>query len=573
MKLTDVSYLKQKIKGTIILFLFLHSVVFVSAQKYTLNIISNNSNLPKNLKKRNYKIKYRDSSFVFSELQKIRDDLFSKGYISASFDSVVFDSVSVNAFLFAGKKYRINELSVEGISPFLKRKYRLTDSGKVLKATLNPLKLPVLCEQIIQEYENSGYPFASLVPEKVQIKDSAVKINFLLHKNKLIRFNRLIIKGNAHVSAAFLSRYLSLYEGDVYNEELVNSIDSKIKNLTFTEEIRSPEVDFFDNKADVYIYLKKKKANLFNGLIGFIPDKNNDNKLSFTGDINLNLLNNFGKGENIFLKWTRPEKSSQKLDAGFDLPYVFKSPFSLQSNFYLDKRDTVFMKISGKFGVGFSFRNTDKITAFVRKKQSLLLSQSTDTSNFKDSEVLLFGMSYRTEKTDYFFNPSRGYFFDAVFSGGNRKISEEEDEYYEVSIFAAYYMPIRQNFVLKLASDTKYAFPDRKFYENELFDLGGFNSLRGFDENRFKTSAFSVLTLEARYLYERNSNVFAFFNIAGFKGSQDEKTINIPYGFGVGTNLSTKAGIFSISYALGTLSGNYLQFSDSKIHIGYINRF
>ena len=574
MKLTDTSYSRTILKGTIILFLFLHFSFLNFAQKYTLKIITNQSELPKPLKKKMYRRSFSDSTLIYLQLNKIKSQLFSEGYISASFDSIKFDSALVSAYLFTGKKYTIDELYVKNIYPSLKRKFHLTDSGKIAKRNFNPVNLPALYENIITEYENTGCPFASLVPEKIEIKDSAIRLNLQLQKNNLIRINKLIIKGNAHISAAFVSRYLSLFEGNLYNEARINSIGKKIKISGFLSEIRPAEVDFFNHKADVYLYLKTKKANLFNGVIGFLPDKENDNKLSFTGNLDLNLLNNFGKGESVFLRWSRTAKLSQKLDVGFALPYVFKSPFSLRSQFNLDKRDTSFMKISGKFGIDYSLKNNNRITAFVRKKQSLLLSaQTLDTSIFKNTNVLLFGFSYRSEKYDYKFNPLKGYYFNAEFAGGNRIVSSLQNAYYEVDMKTDYYLPLEGRWVVKFSTDTKYAFPDAGFYENELFDLGGFNSLKGFDENRFRTSAYSVLTLEQRYLYERNSNVFAFFNIAGFKDFSDFEKIKTAYGFGIGTNLSTKAGIFSISYALGTMPGQFLQFSDSKIHLGYVNRF
>lgn len=288
----------------------------------------------------------------------------------------------------------------------------------------------------------------------------------------------------------------------------------------------------------------------------------------------MNLVNNFGKGENIFLKWTRTAKLSQKLNAGFALPYIFKSPFSLKFQFNLDKRDTSFMKISSKLGIDFNFKNNDGITAFAQKKQSLsLLNQLTDTSIYKNTNVLLLGLSYKSEKYDYKFNPSRGFIIETGFAGGNRNVSDGKYLYYEANFLTEYYFSPYKSFVLKLSDNTKYAFPDGELYENELFDLGGFNSLRGFDENRFRTSAYSIFSIEQRYLYEKNSNIFIFFNVAGFKDNLLKKTYYFPYGFGAGTNLSTKAGIFSIVYALGTLPSSYLQFSDSKIHIGYVNRF
>jgi len=574
MKLIEKLNNYRFIKGTIVLFLFLQLPFSAYSQNFSLNILHTKTELPKFIKRNNFHKTFTDSALIYLQLQKIRNRLFSEGYIAASFDSIIFDSLTVNAYLFIGKRYQINHLQIKGMYSSLKRKYRLSDSGMQLKNPVNPVDLPVLYENIINEYENSGYPFAELIPEKVEIKDSAVRLKLKIRKNDLYRFNKIIIKGKTKISSGFISRFLSLYEGNVYNEEVIRSINKKIETIPFLSKIRSPEVDFFNNKADVYLYLKSEKSNLFNGVIGFIPDKNNDNKLSFTGNLDLNLRNNFGKGETVFLKWTRTAKLSQKLNTGFTLPYVFKSPFSLQSQFYLDKRDTSFMKISVDFGIDFNFKNRDKTTLFVKEKKSLILSaQNTDTSIFKNSEILLFGLAYQSEKFDYRLNPLRGYFLNTEFAGGNRNIVSEKQTYYEVNILAEYYVPLYKRFVLKFRSDTKYAFPDVGFYKNELFDLGGFNSLKGFDENRFQTSAYSVLTIEQRYLYEKNSSVFAFFNIAGFKEGKEQKKINLPYGFGFGTNLSTKAGIFSISYALGTMPGNYLQFSDSKIHIGYVNRF
>lgn len=563
------------IKGTIVLFLFLHFTFSTYSQNYSLNLLYKKSELPKFIKRTNFNKTFADSALIYLQLQKIRNRLFLEGYIAASFDSIKFDSLKVNAYLFFGKKYQINSLHIKGIYSSLKRKYHLSDSGIQFKEPFNPVDLPVMYENIINEYENSGYPFAELIPEKVDIKDSGIYLKLRLRKNDLYRFNKIIIKGKAKISPRYISRFLSLYEGDVYKEEVIKSINKKIETLPFLSEIRSPEVDFFNNKADVFLYFKSEKTNLFNGVIGFIPDKNNDNKLSFTGNLDFNLRNNLGKGETVFLKWTRTAKLSQKLNAGFTLPYVFKSPFSLQSQFYLDKRDTSFMKISAELGIDFNFKNRDKTTVFVRKKQSMLLTaQNTDTDIFKNSEILLFGLAYQSEKFDYRFNPSRGYFFNTEFAGGNRNTASEKRTYYEANIIAEYYIPMYKQFVLKFKSDTKYAFPnDLRFYKNEIFDLGGFNSLKGFDENRFQTSAYSVLIVEQRYLLEKNSNIFTFFNIAGFKENTEPKNINFPYGFGLGTNLNTKAGIFSISYALGTLTGNYLHLSDSKIHIGYVNRF
>ncbi len=564
----------HSLKGAIILFLFLHVNVISFGQKYTLKINIVQSKIAENLNKKLQKKTFSDSSLVSEYLQKIKNELFSEGYIAASVDSVVFEKNSVNAYVFLGKKYHINKLFITNIYPSIKRKLRLNDSVLQTKKPSNPADLMRLYNEIIEEYENIGFPFATLIPENVKIEDNNINLNLQLRENKLIRFHKIIIKGDAKISPVYISRYLSVYKDDVYNEQLISSVSSKIETLPFLSEIHSSEIDFFNDKADLYLYLKNKKANLINGIVGFLPDKNNDNKLLFTGNLDLKLLNNFGKGETVFLSWSRTAQLSQKLNVGFNIPYIFKSPFMLHSQFNLDKRDTSFMKISGKFGLDYSFKNNDLITANIQKKQSLLLdAQTLDTSIYKNTNVWLFGLSYRSENYNYFLNPSKGYLFNAGFSGGTRTVSSEKMPYYEVNFLAQYYIPLYRRFVIKLASDSKYAFPSEEFYQNELFELGGFHSLKGFEENQFRTTAYSVFTVEQRWLYERNSNLFVFFNMAALKDYSKLNNYLLPYGFGVGTNLSTKAGIFSVSYAFGNLPGDTLQFSDSKIHIGYINRF
>src|SRR5690606_28070087 len=89
-------------------------------------------------------------------------------------------------------------------------------------------------------------------------------------------------------------------------------------------------------------------------------------------------------------------------------------------------------------------------------------------------------------------------------------------------------------------------------YRNELFRMGGLKSLRGMDEASTFCSAFAIGTVEYRFLFEENSNFFLFVDQAWWEdASSDEGLGDTPLGFGVGTTFETKAGLFSLTYALG----------------------
>ncbi len=337
-------------------------------------------------------------------------------------------------------------------------------------------------------------------------------------------------------------------------------------------QIRKPEVDFYGSKADIYLYLKEKKANKFSGIIGFIPDKENDNKLSFTGDVNFLLLNNFQKGEEVYLQWNRTAKLSQKLKLGTNIPYLFKSPFGTNFKFNLDKKDTTFMTVSGSLGIDYSFKNNDKIIAYAKNISSYILSaENIDTSLFSNVKSIAFGLAYKSQKLDYIYNPSKGYYFMSDIASGNREVNSNNSTYMEFQANFDFYIPLFSKFVYKFSSSNKYLFSNTNLFQNELYKIGGFNSIRGFDEDVYLASGVSIITNEIRYLYEKKSNVYIFSDIARTQQSKD----NVLYltGFGIGTNFSTKAGIFSIAYALGKEQNNPIQISNSKIHLGYVNRF
>ena len=117
-------------------------------------------------------------------------------------------------------------------------------------------------------------------------------------------------------------------------------------------------------------------------------------------------------------------------------------------------------------------------------------------------------------------------------------------------------------------------YSDTDFYENELFKIGGINSLRGFDEQSIFSSTYSVFTIEPRLLIGKNSAIYIFGDIAWYESKlTDNQSSDTPYGFGLGLNIDTKAGIFKLNYAMGKQFNNPVKFSDSKVHFGFSARF
>ncbi len=557
------------LKGTIFLFLFLILLQRGNSQTYDLKIID----VDNSVKINSYRKKFIDTIQIKNQLYKIINNQISKGYPAASFDSIIYDSLNVFAYFFAGKKYSTDTLII-----FDDRNCLIFKSGSNIRYSVKQFTVESALktfDDIIKENENNGYPFACIKPIEVKIKDSSIKISAVLERGNKFKINKLIIKGLERISLNFISTYLSINENDDYNEQKIAQIGKKLNDLNFIHQIKTPEIEFYDNKVDIYLYLEEKKANLFSGIIGIVPESETSQKIKLTGELNINLTNSLKQGENLVLNWNALSNRSQKLDMHFKFPYIFKTRFGTEIGFMLQKIDSSLISVAFKAGLDYSLKYNDKISAFFLNTRSFITgSANIDTSLYADSESLLYGFSYQTSQFDYNLNPLNGYFINTEIASGRRKTASFNELISTFKFRVETYIPIYKKLTIKFVTENQYVFTDHVLFENELLRIGGFNQIRGFNQDAFVVDGFSVLSGELRFLYEKESNVFTFVDIGRLQREKlTESVINFPVGLGFGSNFTTKAGIFSISYALGKLEGNGFQLSNSKIHIGYLNRF
>jgi hemolysin activation/secretion protein len=135
-----------------------------------------------------------------------------------------------------------------------------------------------------------------------------------------------------------------------------------------------------------------------------------------------------------------------------------------------------------------------------------------------------------------------------------------------------WFIPLTRRNVIRIANKTDFYYATQIF-QNEVFRFGGQNSLRGFNEEELYATVRSVLSVEYRFLLDRNSHVFAFFDQGFYENSATSYYNDHPYGFGLGFSFGTNLGIFSISYALGKQFDNPILMRNGKIHFGYIAYF
>ena len=303
-------------------------------------------------------------------------------------------------------------------------------------------------------------------------------------------------------------------------------------------------------------------------------------------------MNNiFKAGELVELNFRRLQSQTQDILIKTNYPYLFKTPVGVDYTLKIYRKDTSFIDVNNNIGLQYLFGGLNNIKVFYKQRTSNLLSTAgletaTTLPDFADISTSSYGIGINLEKLDYRFNPRKGFYINVNGSAGNRKIKKnprlQEVVYSKIDLFSYqyqsegtinFYVPIAKKSCIKLGVQGATVL-SKQIFRNELMRIGGLKTLRGFDEESIYASSYVIPTLEYRFLFEQNSSIVLFTEAAWYENNSVKNYItDTPYSAGAGINFETKAGIFSLNYALGSQFGNPFDLRTGKIHFGIVNQF
>jgi outer membrane protein assembly factor BamA len=565
--------------------LTIHAFQFSVAQK-SITVISNEKIEP--CKKCNKILKINSSknnldSIISNYINCIRN----YGYLAASADSTRLKNDSVLVYIFQGTKYKWGNINFE----FKNNEWAPSSTPNFHKLAGKPVNYNTfsrLKNNILISYENTGYPFVSIASDSIELQPGVLSLNCIIKNGDLITFDSLDITGTKKISGNYFSHYLGIVPKKNYQEKKIREISKRIKELSFLSESKSAEIFFIEKKAKVRLYLKDKKANQFNGILGLMPDNQKPGHYFLTGDITLNLSNSFKHGDQIDFSWKKLETSSQNLTATVQWPYLLNKPIGLSGSLKLYKKDSTYVNVASKIGVPFFLTGSNTLSFYYENCSSTLLSSTgfsalTRLPSVQGYNVNMFGIQLWYSNLDYKFNPRKGFQVKFLAAYGKKTIEKHpkiNTELYngvqlnsfrnELSGDFIGYLPVYKKLAIKFRGQVGYI-NSHNTLQNELYRIGGLASLRGFDEESIYASVYGIGTSELRFLFEQNSAFFVFYDLASYQNLDHQ--VDNPSGFGAGIEFQTGAGIFSLTYALGRQFNNPIEFRNARIHFGFINRF
>ena len=567
----------------VILGILLCTATNVLAQDWTLTI--HNDNVSENIKLIRYEHTLKDSISVLREIHAYVLKLHELSFLEAAMDSIVYTKKYVESFVHVGTRHNWSKLHSGNVpDEYL---YKSGYKQKFYSKTRFSYKeLASLENRIIKYSENSGFPFARIELDSIQLSDSYFKATLNYQSGPLIRFDTIALVGSARVKRKYIESYLGITPGALYNQQKVQNLERQLRQLQYVKVVKPPEVFFLTGKAQPVLFVNIRKCNQLDGFIGFQPNSSSSKKLLITGEFNMNLKNLLQSGKELSMQWKRFDVQSQLLKTSYVHPRLFHSNIDIKLNFNLLKQDTSFLTLDRNAAIYFGLNSTSKIKFFTGLKSNTSLG-STQTNNNQgenyDFRFFNYGIGYTLATLDDVFYPMKGWSIDVDISTGNKKILNYVPVVTDVVIpTSAMQWAVEGNVQTFIQIGRKATLlnqfqggtvQSQNLVLSDLYRVGGLKTLKGFNENNFYTSDYAIYTVEYRYFTDESSYVMLFANQAYIHNKLNNNFTDWPIGFGTGISFSTKAGIFQFIYALGSSKDQPLNLNLSKIHFGLVSRF
>jgi len=521
-----------------------------------------------------------DSLYIAQLAERTIIALWTKGYAEAGIDSTLTDSTQATFFLHRGTQFKTARFKL--VSP---TNSTITTPNYIRLRRFGLLSMTASADALLNACDNQGYPFATLQMDSVTIVENKIAGLLRLIPGTFVTFDTLMVKGDYRANRSYLDYLFGISRGDVYRERLVKQMSSTVSRLEYITELRPAEAEFIPKRARVYAYLHSKRANQISALIAVAGKESGG--VAVRGDLNLKLLNTLNASEKIELRWKKLESNEQKLDAAATFPWLGLGGLGLASGLSIYRRDTTILVVNPKIAATWTVPGGHLLQAFLDIRK-VATSGKTSPVGYGASSATMYGLGYNFDRINALLFPSSDVKVAVRASVGSRYADYPIDAQafvsrkstaFGLSVKLGYYQSIvgRLGVFAGYSGGATGAFGGsgyNQLFYNELLQVGGYSSFRGFDEDFFWVSSYHIGTAEARYYFERESFVSLFVDkgylersyIVGFQTFS-------PIGVGLGTQLTIGNSLFQLAYALGSSSGETPKFKDAKVHFGYTARF
>ncbi len=497
-----------------------------------------------------------DSSIYNFEIQEEVNDSLSlleqiqnHGYWNAQIDHISY-TAPITLFGTLNQKYILTEITN---SNSLEKKLRFRLKSKETVYDVN--------KEVLNYYTKKGYLFTDIKWEIDQIESYSWKGRIQITPHEIQYLDSVIVKSEPILKLKKWNRIL-MPKQRLATPELEKFADSKLRALSFIELNKPSKLLVTDKKNLLFVFPKKKKVNFANGLLAFSNDKA-DGTSGFTGNFNLHLENILKSAEVFDIKW-KAGNGNQDFKWRNSFRYVYQS-LGLENEINIYQQDSSFTKTQLALGIRLDAKPQSIWTINYLFEQSAVDKPTLTRINYKKYLLLVSWLNSNLESNYFDISGHKIYLKATV---GNRKTSKDTEAEYQIQASLLKILPLSKTLRLVGEIQHKQIIQNTEL-DNNAYSFGGFENMKGFTENRFLTTQYTLLTPTLRFS-QQNKYVAELFYQHGFIKTIDEKNERLQ-SFGLQFILPVKSGWFNFGVSSGRVFPEAFNFGQALIHFGVKN--
>lgn len=340
--------------------------------------------------------------------------------------------------------------------------------------------------QVLQaKYGDLGYAFANIIPRtQVREKEKLVDVTFEIEKGNKVYFGEINMVGNSKTRDKVLRRELMIREGELYNETRKRESLANVKRLGYFDDVQFNQKTPPDNPDLLNLDVNVKERNT--GSIQIGAGYSTFNGFIFNGQIQQ--ANLFGKGQRLGISVDTGNRLSL-FNLNFTEPYVYDTLWSAGFDLYRSQRALLpysELRQGGAVRLGHPIV-APYLVGILRYRNDyteLNLAENVDRNLFPvetaNGVTSSLTATIEYDKRDDRMMPSNGVFTSTSLEyaglGGHNKFTKG----YAIG---RYYKKLFWNVISRNNLSYGFISPHSGNSEppfNELFLLGGANTLRGY---------------------------------------------------------------------------------------------
>jgi hypothetical protein len=549
------------------------------AQNFHLKINGSSPNETKIIDSLNYTTKHSNIKSIYNEINNTSERLSKKGYLDNK--TLQVTQTNDSSFLAVMElKTRTKEIHI-----YIGRNNSFSDSNKTKNDTIIiPYEeVENYLNQKIKEAETRGFALSKIKLENIRRENLIIfaDLNFKSEKKRQVNsiiLNYTINKDKASFPKGHLKQLNKKYLHKTFNQEVTKQLYNEINSYEFVNQTKYPEILFTNDSTKIYVYLEKRKANTFDGYIGFSNDK--EKKANLNGYLDITLINTLHAGEQFSLYWKSDGNQQKTFNTKLEIPYIFKSPLGLKAQLNIFKQDSTFQNTKTAIDLGYYINYNSKIYLGYQSTESSDIQNTNNLtiSDFKNSYIT---SSYEFKKMDYLNNliPKKAN-LNCIIGYGKRNTNNDPEtagnsKQFYTHLNASYNFELNEKNFININSQNFYL-NSKNYISNELFRFGGINSIRGFLENSLQCNFNSLILTEYRYKFSKNIYVNTITDYGLYQdltSTINPNKVKKLIGLGIGSVIQTPNGLLKINLTNGGSNVQEMQLYNTIINICYNVKF